>query len=293
MAGYSAYGGGNALKSFSNESRRDGMRITTRAVALGLFAILNVYTWAGQEGRLTEMQMREFLLNTKIVRSRGTSKGITGVARLTLTDGKITNDASFQAIDEARPMKEFASGQRELNFRDSYKFNIAAYELARILGLGDMMPVTVERKYQGKTGSLSWWLPVKMDEGDRIKKKITPPDPEAWNRQIHKMRVFTQLVYDTDRNLGNVLISENWNLVMIDFTRAFRTYTELENAKNLQKCDRQLLENLRTLDAALVTEKTKGYLNGAEIKGVMVRRDKIVALFEKLIKERGESQVLY
>lgn len=269
------------------------MRMTIRAVALGLFAIFNVYTWAGQGDRLTEMQMREFLLNAKVVRSRGTSKGITGVVRLTLTDGKITNDASFQAIDEARPIKEFASGQRELNFRDSYKYNIAAYELAGILGLKDMMPVTVERKYQGKTGSLSWWVPVKMDEGDRLKKKITPPDPEAWNRQIHKMRVFTQLVYDTDRNLGNVLIAEDWKLVMIDFTRAFRTYTELLSAKNLQQCDRQLLENLRALDAGQVTEKTKGYLNVPEIKGVMARRDKIIALFEKLIKERGENQVLY
>jgi hypothetical protein len=53
---------------------------------------------------------------------------------------------------------ELASGT-ELNFVDSYKFNIAAYQLAELLGLNDMLPVYVERKWHGDTGSLSWWLP--------------------------------------------------------------------------------------------------------------------------------------
>ena len=271
------------------------MRMLMKTAGFGLLAILAAFADAAQVKPLplTEQQMRDFLLNAKVIQKRGTSKGITGVSRVTLSDGTFTNDASFQTIDEARSVKELATGQREINFRDSYKFNIAAYELARLVGLGDMMPVTVERKYAGKTGALSWWLPVMMDEGDRLKKKIIPPDLEAWNHQIYKMRVFAQLVYDTDRNLGNVLISEDWHLWMIDFSRAFRIRTDLENAANLVKCERQLLENLRKLNAADVAEKTKGYLTQMEINGVMARRDKIVALFEKLIKEKGENQVLY
>jgi hypothetical protein len=269
------------------------MRKLIWMVSLSLLAAMAAYAYQSQELKYTEEQMRDFLLKAKVINSRGTSKGITGVLRLTLTDGTITNDASFQTIDEARNIKEFVTGQREMNFRDSYKFNIAAYELAKILGIGDMMPVTVERKYQGKTGSLSWWLPVKMDEGDRLKKKIQPPNPDAWNRQMYKQRVFAELVYDTDRNVGNVLISENWHLWMIDFSRAFRIFTDLKEPANLVKCDRQLWEKLRKLDAAELTEKTKEYLTGPEIKGIMARRDKIVQVFEKLIKEKGEGQVLY
>ena len=30
-----------------------------------------------------------------------------------------------------------------------------------------MLPVTVERKWGGNWGALSWWLPVKMDEVQR------------------------------------------------------------------------------------------------------------------------------
>ena len=65
-------------------------------------------------------------------------------------------------------------------------------------------------------------MDARWDEGQRLKQHAEPPDAEAWNQQMHRMRVFTALVADTDRNLGNVLISADWKLWMIDFTRAFR-----------------------------------------------------------------------
>ena len=83
----------------------------------------------------------------------------------------LTHDASFQAIDEHKTNVTLASGTVEMNFVDSYKYNIAAYELAVLIGLDDMLPVYVQRSWQGNPGSLSWWLPVKMDEEERIKQK--------------------------------------------------------------------------------------------------------------------------
>lgn len=248
---------------------------------------------AMQEPQLTEDEMRQFLLTAEVVKDKSASKGITGVRRLTLSDGKITHDASFQSIDEHKTKFEGSDGTVEINFVDSYKYDIASYELAKLLGLGDMMPVTVLRKYLGKEGALSWWLPVKLDEAERMKKKIPPPDVEAHNRQMYKMRVFTELVYDTDRNLGNVLFSQDWHLWMIDFSRAFRLYHDLKNPKNLVKCDRQLLDRLRKLDEKELTAQCKDYLTRPEIQGVMARRDKIVKVFEQLIAQKGENQVLY
>jgi hypothetical protein len=255
--------------------------------------IVCAFSPAAQEPQLNEEQMRDFLLTAKVVNWQVVSKGITGVQRLTLSDGKITHDASFQSVDEAKIKETFPDGRTEINFRDSYKYNLAAYELAKLVGLGDMMPVTVERRWKGRTGSLSWWLPVKMDEEKRLKNKIEPPDADAWNKQMFKMRVFSQLVYDTDRNLGNVLISEDWHLWMIDFTRAFRRYTDLENPKNLVKCHRRLLERLRKLDAAEMADKTGNWLDKDEIKAIIARRNKIVALFDALIAKNGEREVIY
>ena len=248
---------------------------------------------AADEPTLTKEQIKQFLLTAKVVHHEVAKKGITHTSRLTLSDGTITHDASFQPIDEHKPKMELSSGI-ELNFVDSYKYNIAAYALAELVGMDDMLPVYVERKWGGNVGSLSWWLPVKMDEVERLKQKLEPPDADAWNNQMRKIRVFDQLVSDSDPNLTNVLISANWKIWRIDFTRAFRLTKDLnEPNKNLLHCDRQLLEKLKMLDANVLTEKTKNYLTKDEVKAVMARRDKIVAYFQKLIAEKGENEVLY
>jgi hypothetical protein len=251
-----------------------------------------LFAGAADEPSLTKEQIKQFLLTAKIVRSKDAKKGITHTMRLTLSDGTITHDASFQALDEHKASKQLAMGT-EMNFVDSYKYNIAAYELAALLGMDDIIPVYVERKWEGNSGSLSWWLPVKMDEAERYKQKITAPDPDAWNNQMYKVRVFDQLVSDSDPNLTNVLIGEKWEIYRIDFSRAFRLNKEPKSPKDLVRCDRQLLEKLKVLDGNTLTEKTKHYLTKDEVKAVMSRRDKIVAQFQTMIAEKGEKEVLY
>jgi hypothetical protein len=68
-----------------------------------------------------------------------------------------------------------------------------------------------------------------MDEKERVAQKIAVPDPDAWNNQMYKVRVLDQLVYDSDPNLTNVLITDDWKIWRIDFTRAFRRYKELKD----------------------------------------------------------------
>ena len=260
--------------------------VALACLTCGLFAV------AADETTLTKEQIKQFLLTAKVVHSQAAKKGVTNTLRVTLSDGTVTHDASFQGIDEHKNVKELAKGT-ELNFVDSYKYNIAAYALSELLGMDDMLPVYVERKVGGNTGSLSWGLPVKMDEAERHKQKLTPPDAEAWNNQMYKVRVFDQVVSDSDPNLTNVRIGENWKIWRVDFSRAFRLNKELKDPKNLVRCDRQLLEKLKALDANALAEKTKGYLTKDEGKAVMARRDKIVSQFQKMIAEKGENEVLY
>lgn len=243
--------------------------------------------------KLTNDQIKHFLLTAKVIKSKQSNVGITHPWRLTLSDGTITHDASFQAVDERKSMMETESGRIEMNFVDSYKYNIAAYTLADMLGLDDLVPVYVERKWEGHTGSLSWWLPVKMDEVERHKQKLEPPDPDAWNKQMYRIRVFDELIYDTDANLTNVLIGEDWQIYRVDFTRAFRTFNSLPRPKDLDHCNRQLLERLKALDQDQFATATKKYLTKNEIKAVMARRDKIVQHFQELIAKQGENAVLY
>jgi hypothetical protein len=270
------------------------LRLRWRGLILAVVACLacRVFVDASDEPTLTKDQIKQFLLTAKVVKSVQSKKGITNPWRLTLTDGTVTHDASFQKVDEHKVNVQLGIGT-EMNFVDSYKYNIAAYVLAELIGMDDMLPVYVERKWQGDPGSLSWWLPVKMDEVERHRQHLTPPDPDAWNNQMYKIRVFDQLVYDSDANLTNVLVGENWQIWRVDFTRAFRLFGNLRNPGDLERCDRHLFEKLKALDGNEIQEKTKRYLTKNEVKAVMQRRDKIVEQFQKLISEKGEKEVLY
>jgi hypothetical protein len=248
---------------------------------------------AAAEPSLSKAQMQKFLATAKVVGQKQTSKGITAPWRLKLTDGTLTHEGAFQSIDEHKMRMDFGDGTTELNFVDSYEYDLAAYNISELIGLDSMMPVTVARTWNGKKGAISWWVPTLMDEKERLAKKVEPPPAAHWNDQMHRMRVFTALVRDTDRNLTNVLIDPDWKLWMIDFTRAFRLQPTLINEKDLVKCDRDLLAKLKALNKDDVTRVTKDRLRKIDVDAVMVRRDKIVEHFAKLVAEKGEAEVLY
>jgi hypothetical protein len=261
-------------------------------LAVVLLTAVTAQTPAVQTAPLTRDEMATFLKTAKVIRSKEIGKGVTSPWRLTLTDGHVTHDAAFQAVDEHKASMEFARGGREFNFIDSWRYNVAAFQLAELLGIGDMMPVTVERKWQGKSGALVWWIDKLMDEDERYKKKVEAPDSEAWNKQMWRLRVFSQLVSDTDRNLGNVIITPEWKLMMIDFTRAFRLWNTIKE-QEITRCDRRLLEAMQGLTLDALLQATKGYLTTQEAKAVISRRDLIVAHVQKLIAQKGEALVLY
>jgi hypothetical protein len=242
---------------------------------------------------LTPAEMAAFLRTAEVVSSKPLSTGVTKPWRLTLAAGGVTHDAVFQAVDQKSAIQRMRDGRTELNFRDSYHFNIAAYKLATLLGLDHMVPVTVERTWDKRPGSLSWWIDWKWDETSRRKEDLRPPDPVEWAMQQNHMRVFSELVHDTDRNTGNQLITEDWRLWMVDFTRAFRLSNSLFREHNVQRCSRSLLAAMKALTEESVSAATSPHLTGAEIKTLLKRRDRIVERIEMLVQERGEQVVLY
>jgi len=242
--------------------------------------------------QLSREQMEEFLRTARIVRTRAIPKGITAPQRATLTDGKLTHDAQIQSHDEYRSQFQTLQGT-ELNFKDTYKFNIAAYRLDKIMDLR-MIPVSVERNVQGKPAAMTWWIDdVLMEETERLKKKVEPPDQDRWNRQMYTVRVFDQLVFNTDRNLGNLMITKDWQIWMVDHTRAFRLLPTLRTPGNLVKADRKLLDALRKLTLEPLLAELQPYLTKQEVEALLARRDLIVQFFDKVISEKGEQAVLY
>ena len=67
----------------------------------------------------------EFLNNADIIEAKVVGKGVTETWRLTLKDDTLTHDASFQYVDEREAMKTHPGGTVEVDFVDSYRYNIA------------------------------------------------------------------------------------------------------------------------------------------------------------------------
>ena len=241
---------------------------------------------------LNPQQQQEFLRTAEVIGAERTSTGVTRPWRLTLIDGTRTHDGLFQSIDQQKADQRLGK-THEFNFVDSYRYNIAAYELAALVGLSDMIPVTVERTWNGQKGALSWWIDdVMFDEATRVEEGQRPADVAAWSTQVARMRVFEELVHDTDRNKTNMLYTSDWKLYMIDFTRAFRTWDQLQRPGRLVRIDGWLFERLKALTDAAIDQVLGPLLTRFEVSGVLKRRDRLVGHFEDLIEQKGEALVL-
>ena len=240
---------------------------------------------------LARDQQEQFLMTADVVKKKRLSTGVTGSHRLTLSDGNLTHDAHLQTVDIAKPRFEGSRGT-EINFRDSYKYNVAAYRIDKLMGL-NFVPVSVERKIYGDAGAVTWWVDnVLMMEKERYEKKIEPPDLDSWNDQMQQVRVFNELIYNTDANLGNLLITVSWRLWAVDFSRAFRLHKTLRNKKNLTRIDRRFYDGLRRLTLDDCERNLEDVLTTGEIRGVLARRDKILEFFDAKIAKKGTAAVI-
>ncbi len=228
---------------------------------------------------VTDAEREAFLKTARIVRTRPAAKGVTQTLRVTLSDDVHTHDASIQMVDEARAVFETPKGT-EFNFKDSWRFNVAAYRVDRLLQIG-MVPTTVERRHATKAASFTWWVDdVLMDEQERYRGKRSSPDSEDWNQQMWTTRLFDQLIANVDRNLGNLLIDKGWSIWMIDHSRAFRMNPAPRSPDNLSKVERRLLDRMRALNQGNVRRAVGDSLNADEITALLKRRDRIVEHFD-------------
>jgi len=242
---------------------------------------------------LTPAQMEEFLLSAKVVRTRGAGGGVTGSLRVTLSDGVVTHDAHVQTIDQALAEFRPARGTPEFNFRDSFRYNIAAYRVAVLLGL-DNVPMSVPRRIDGKNAAVTWWVDdVLMTERERLKTRDRGPDGERFAMQTYVQRVFDELIANRDRNLGNMLWTTDWKMWLIDHTRSFRMNDDVLMPQLLVRIDRLLFERLQALTADEIATAAGSSLTTFEIQALLKRRDAIVKHFKAKIAQSGEAPVLY
>lgn len=267
----------------------------SRRVLLAVLILVLAPRWASsqQAAAITPEQMEAFLAKAPIILEKTTSTGVTRPIRATLSDGVLTHDAQFQTVDQAKALFE-AGKASEVDFKDTYRYNIAGYRLAQMVGL-QTVPMSVERRYKNKDAAVTWWIDeVMFDESGR--QKLVDkfgPDPERTAKQIHVMRVWDELIQNRDRNSGNILWTKDWTLWLIDHTRAFRTGGSLLKPDEIVRIERTMFDKMKQLTEASVTQVMKGTLTRGEIRAMLKRRDAIVGLVETQIAKRSETAVFF
>ncbi len=240
----------------------------------------------------SDEELLAFLREAPVVEVKDIGEGITHPRRLTLEREGVRARAVFRDVAVEKRVANVGQGRRELNFRDYYGFEPAAYRLARLLGL-DRVPPADLRRYGRSDGSVQVWIEKASTEGVRREEGKTPPNTLRWKRQMQTMQIWDALVGNTDRNQGNILIGPDWEIWFIDHTRSFRQSTDLPNADKIVWCPRSFFEALRTVSDEQIRQSVRGLLTSGETNGVLERRKKVVALLEGLIRTKGESAVLF
>jgi len=173
---------------------------------------------------------------------------------------------------------------RPNGFWESYKSEIAAYELDKLLDLR-MVPVAVEKKWKGETAAAILWLkPI------HPWKEMEPkPKPETWARQVVRMKMFDNLIGNPDRNAGNLMVDDAWNLFLIDHSRAFVGTNALPF--KMEHVDRPFWDRMLALDEPALAGALGKWLDKSTIRAILSRRDKMKSTIDALVKKNREAAV--
>ena len=165
-------------------------------------------------------------------------------------------NAIFRTVDISRQRIRIG-GRFHMFFRDSAMHECAAYALARLLGL-ENVPPAVARSINGRWGSLQVWVEGTMTGNDRRERGLQPPEPQEWFLRTMMITVWDQLIFNDDRNPGNILIEPDWDVWMVDHTRAFQRNPNLRDPEMVTHCERHFWERLVDQIAARIVERGAG-----------------------------------
>lgn len=209
----------------------------------------------------TLAEQEQFLRTAKIVKTKGAKKGVTATQRATMTDGTLTHDASIQTIDISAARHETTRGT-ELNFRDFWGYNVAAYRLGVMLGL-DSIPPSVARRYNTKEASYTWWIDdVMMDEQARTESKTSPPDSAYGGRRTTscpRLRCADRQYRSQPGQRADRQAVEGLDDRPLACLQAHRGAEE--NPDAIVRCEKSLFAKLRALDKASLKAELDAYLS--------------------------------
>ena len=238
-------------RSKSTTPRRATLTMAVGALLLGLTlhpakpASPVVDPPARSAANATRADQEYFLMTAKIVHSEPVP-GVEGATRVTLSNGPITGQALVRTID--------AYQYRWATIRDSYRYNVAAYRLGKMLGLA-AVPVTVQREVDGRMASVTMW-----------------PDKSSALDENADLVAFRQLVYAPINDRSNLPAT----LSSADYTQAFALCDELPDPRDLSPLSPDFRYRLQELDRHELSNQLGALLSKKEIEFLWERRHELL-----------------
>jgi len=229
-------------------------------------------SWLGHEA-----DIEHALADGAVVRMEAVPVGVTKPQRGYLAAGSPVARFAWKALPP----------QRRAGYTESYKAEIAAYHLDRLLEM-HMVPPVVERRVDGRVGAAVMW--IEDTKGWNIAKPIQGPEPR-WSQQVSRMKLFDQLIANIDRNQGNLLYDTDWHLFLIDHSRAFTTRASLDGMAVPAAVDRELWQRIEALTPADLERALGAWLTDGERQAILTRRDKMRVAIARLVKDKGAAMV--
>lgn len=257
-------------------------------LSVGLLMLLNMTFICGKEINgsqdLLDMNELEKYLKTAEICEVEIDKieGRTAPWRVVLSDGKISRQAMFKYVDRPRPTL----------LPDSYHYEIAAYELSKLIEY-PIVPPVVEREIDETVGSLHLFLEGCFSLVHQERKGFEPDDTQKFSDALSELAVFENLVF-CERNSEDIYIQEtDWKVWRVDFSEAFEPFAELINEFNIKRCSKELFHNLQKLEADEIKKMLELHLNDEEIEALLKRKDLVIDKIKRSIQEKGEDAVLF
>jgi hypothetical protein len=265
--------------------------LKTRAAAFALLLFVGLTgTWPGLRAQApasagakiwTDQQpaIEEYLRTAAVVKMEKIGVGVTSPRRAHMAPGGLVDSFTWKPI---------APG-RYKGYWESYKSEIAAYELDKLLAL-DMFPPAVERELDGELGAAVMWAsPTKSFKQLGGVPHPPPAQLDRWNRQIIRAKMIDNLIANTDPNLGNWLVDPAWNIVLIDHSRAFTSTQKMTHT--MTRIDAELWARMEALDQTGLAGALGSWLSTVEIDSLLRRRDVMKTIIAALVTKRGKAAV--